>query len=404
MGFMIIMKKELYRVFKDKKMIFSLFFLPVIMIIGICVLIFVLISNMQDDIQSHVPLVYVQNAPEDFKLMLDSDSAATATFLDAEDDISEIKNEILSGKADLLIIFPKEFNEMLQSTTQENVALPQIRTFYNPSEDYSAEARDRYVSVYLEEYRIQKLEERFGNLEYTQIFTIDSDNSEGMIQDENKAAGKVLGMFVPYFITIMLFTGAMTMGIDVFTGEKERGTMANLLLTPLKRSEIVFGKIAALSLLSILSAMVYVISILIAIPVAVQSIGAEERLEGFSITFSPLQIFEMLVLVIGIVLLYVGIVGMVSIMSKTVKVAQTYVSVLYMLVIVSSMITMYSSEVKDMTSYLIPVFNTSVAFRGIFSQSLTMEGFLITIVITYLIDLLLILGIASAFKSEKVMI
>ena len=51
---------------------------------------------------------------------------------------------------------------------------------------------------------------------------------------------------LPYFITILLFAGAMGLGVDMITGEKERGTMASLLVTPVKRSSIVLGKVFAL--------------------------------------------------------------------------------------------------------------------------------------------------------------
>ncbi|MFQ7035420.1 MAG: ABC transporter permease subunit [Candidatus Borkfalkia sp.] len=46
------------------------------------------------------------------------------------------------------------------------------------------------------------------------------------------------------------------MGIapESIAGEKERGTIATLLVTPIKRSELVVGKVLSLSALSSLSA------------------------------------------------------------------------------------------------------------------------------------------------------
>ena len=45
--------KELARVFKDKKMIFSVFFLPVIIMVGIMTLVSSLSSSAQEDVESH---------------------------------------------------------------------------------------------------------------------------------------------------------------------------------------------------------------------------------------------------------------------------------------------------------------------------------------------------------------
>ena len=53
-GFRTIMGKEFARVFKDKKLIFSMFILPVIIMAGIFLLMFGLISNMKADIDKHI--------------------------------------------------------------------------------------------------------------------------------------------------------------------------------------------------------------------------------------------------------------------------------------------------------------------------------------------------------------
>jgi len=97
-----------------------------------------------------------------------------------------------------------------------------------------------------------------GDLEQIAVFTVNSDNDKMVIQDEQKASGKALGMMLPYFITILLFAGAMGIGTDMIAGEKERGTMASLLVAPIKRSSIVLGKVFALMALSGISSVIYV--------------------------------------------------------------------------------------------------------------------------------------------------
>lgn len=58
-----IIKKELTRVFTDKKIIFSLFILPGVLIMVMYSIMGKLISNMEKDIEDHIPTVYIQNAP-----------------------------------------------------------------------------------------------------------------------------------------------------------------------------------------------------------------------------------------------------------------------------------------------------------------------------------------------------
>lgn len=399
-GFKLIMGKELTRVFKDKKLVFSMFILPLVVMLGIFFLIFTLISNMADDIEKHISIVYVQNVPEDFRKALTDIEDMTVNYVENGEDLTEIKSKIKNGEADLLVEFPEGFADDIADYT--NAQVPQVKTYYNPSEDYSTEARNKFVDTYLEGYRQTLISERFGSIDAVVVFTVDSSNEEAEIVDEDKAAGKMLGMFVPYFITMMIFAGAMGIGGDSIAGEKERGTLASLLLTPVRRVEIVMGKIVALGILSVMSALVYVVGMLVGLSFGMKQVG-ENLMEGMSISLTGTQIIELIVLIIGIVLMYVAIICIVSVAAKTVKEAQTYMVPVYMIVIVAGIITMYASDTSSMGSYFIPLFNSSVAFKGIFTREITLTQFAAAAIVTYGFAAVLIGLTAKAFKSEKIM-
>ncbi len=399
-GFKSIMGKELTRVFKDKKLIFSMFILPLVVMLGIFFLIFTLISNMADDIEKHISIVYVQNVPEDFRKALTDIEDMTVNYVENGEDLTGIKLKIKNGEADLLVEFPEGFADDIADYI--NAQVPQVKTYYNPSEDYSTEARNKFVGTYLEGYRQTLVSERFGSIDAVVVFTVDSNNEETEIVDEDKAAGKMLGMFVPYFITMMIFAGAMGIGGDSIAGEKERGTLASLLLTPVRRVEIVMGKIVALGILSIMSALVYVVGMLVGLSFGMKQVG-ENLMEGMSISLTGTQIIELIVLIIGIVLMYVAIICIVSVAAKTVKEAQTYMVPVYMIVIVAGIITMYASDTSSMGSYFIPLFNSSVAFKGIFTREITLTQFAAAAIVTYGFAAVLIGLTAKAFKSEKIM-
>src|SRR6185503_16315289 len=57
-----------------------------------------------------------------------------------------------------------------------------------------------------------------------------------------KVAGNLLGALIPYLIIILTFVGCMPPALDVTVGEKERGTMETILASPIKRTDLVFGK------------------------------------------------------------------------------------------------------------------------------------------------------------------
>lgn len=399
-GIKIVFQKEMKRVFKDKKMIFSLFILPVILMVGLYGLMGYLAEQMVQDVQQHKSLVWIQNEPEDLRTHLpELGEIAEVQNLSASDSTDEIKQMIYDGTADLLIVFPEDFSKQI-AAYGESEQPPDIKTFYNPSEEYSQAARDTIVGMLETVYQKSLLEQRFGNLDVVTAFTIDSTNTESVIQDENKAAGRMLGMLLPYLITILLFAGTMSLGTDTITGEKERGTLACMLVTPIKRSEIVLGKLLALTIMSILSASVYVVSLVVALPKSLGSIAEE----GLSISYNAQQIAMMAAIILSLAFLYVLLVAIVSVFARTVKEAGTYVTPLYMIVIVAGLFTMFgTSGTREAYEYMIPIYSSSICLSEIFSNELTVAHFLMSFGVTILVSGVLTACIVKAFNSEKVM-
>lgn len=402
MGFKVILSKELKRVFGDKKMVFSLFILPIILIAGIYGMMFFLVDKQKSSINEHVSEVFVQNMPDNFSELMSKHTECKINVIPAGESADTYKDKLLDGTYDLVVVFPENFYENFKNADATST-LPDIKTFYNPSEDNSGEARTRFTETYLEEYKQLLLNERFGSLNYAMVFSVDADNPDMIVQDDGKATGKILGTIIPYLITILIFGGAMGLGVDTIAGEKERGTIANLLISPIKRVDIIMGKIAALAIVSVLSAGVYVISFIGSAVVLSKKSGMGEMFSRLSLNFTSVQIVQFVVLLLGLVLLYVGIIGFVSLMAKNIKEAQSFIMPVYIIVMFAGMITMYSGDVTS-GSYMIPVYNTSAAFKGIFERTITMNQYLTSTIITYAFAGVMVCLMAKAMNSEKIML
>lgn len=402
MGFKVILSKELKRVFGDKKMVFSLFILPIILIAGIYGMMFFLVDKQKSSINEHVSEVFVQNMPDNFSELMSKHTECNINVIPAGESADTYKDKLLDGTYDLVVVFPENFYENFKNADAGS-ALPDIKTFYNPSENNSGEARTRFTGTYLEEYKQILLKERFGSLDYAMVFSVDADNPDMIVQDKDKATGKILGSIIPYLITILIFAGAMGLGVDTIAGEKERGTIANLLISPIKRVDIIMGKIVSLAIVSVLSAAVYVISFIGSAVVLSGMGGMGEMVNGLSLNFTTVQIIQFVVLLLGLVLLYVGIIGFVSLLAKNVKEAQSFIMPVYIIVMFAGMITMYSGEVTS-GSYMIPVYNTSAAFKGIFERTITMNQYLTSTIITYAFAGVMVWLMAKAMNSEKIML
>lgn len=77
----------------------------------------------------------------------------------------------------------------------------------------------------------------------------------------------VLVKIIPFLLVMWMLTGAIYPAIDMTAGEKERGTMETLLISPVERAEIVFGKFFAVVLMGFGTAVWNVSLMLVAVAV-----------------------------------------------------------------------------------------------------------------------------------------
>lgn len=393
--------KEMARIFKDKKMVFSVFFLPVLIMVLIMTIISGLITNMEDDIESHEAVVYVANEPSSFEAFLGESRQEFKSKRIDGGGMEKAKEDILEGRADLIIEFPDSFESAVRDY-EPGMAVPQVKTYYNPSEDYSKAAYEEISGGVLEAYRQTLLAGRVGDLTQLTVFTVNSDNDEMIIQDDDKASGKAIGMMLPYFITILLFAGAMGIGTDMIAGEKERGTMASLLVSPVKRSSIVLGKVFSLMTISGISSLIYVIAMVVCAPLMMKSMTGSGA-DGLNISLSVQQVIMLGALLVAIAFLYSSIIALISVFAKSTKEASTYVMPAYMLVLVVGLLTMFTTGDPTQTDYYIPLYNSALVMKGILGQNVSMLQYGITLIETLVIGGVLLGVIVKAFQSEKVM-
>lgn len=390
--------KELARVFKDKKMLFSVFILPIVIMIGVMSLVSTMAMKQEQDVEAHKAVIYVENAPVGFEEFLQAADASCVIYPAAGEE--NIRTKLLEGEADLWIAFPENFAQVIQDY-RPGASIPQIKTYFNPSEDYSQKAYNTVSVEILEAYRQALLAERVDDMAGLTIFTVNSDNPDMIVQDDAKAGGKVLGMMLPYFVTILLFAGAMGIGTDMVAGEKERGTMASLLVSPIRRSSIVLGKVFALMIISGVSSVIYVAAMVVFMPQMLGNMSGEDL--GISLTLSPVQIIMLAVLLISIAFLYSAIIVLVSVFAKTVKEASSYIMPAYMLVLVLGITTMFTNSVPKTWYYLIPIYNVSLTLQRILTQDVTGGQFAMALGVTLVLGAGMVVGIAKAFESEKLM-
>ena len=233
-------------------------------------------------------------------------------------------------------------------------------------------------------------------INYNYFVNQNSDINYDLSTDEDKSK-VIITMVLPFILVIMLFTGCMNVTTESIAGEKERGTIATLLVTPVKRSEIALGKILALSVTSIVSSITSFLGLALSLPKLLQGTG--------DITLSMYGIstyIYVLLIIIVITILFTTLLSIVSCFSKSIKEANQYATPLMFLIMAISGSTYFISN-NNWYLYLIPIFNSINCLSEIFSLNFNLVNFLITIISNIVYISLGVFVVTKMFDNEKVM-
>ncbi len=400
---LVVVRKELHRVFSDKRLVFSAFILPALSIFLIYSFMGSMFGDRIENTLSHRPSVYVYQAPTSFQSFINASvNGYDVHWLMSDIPMDEAKEDIKEGDADLIIEFEDDFDsKVVEYASSDRIA--QIRTFYNPSEEYSVIARNQVTEELLKRYEETILEQRYGNVDYAKGFVIDRDNEGQAITDPAKATGTGLSMILPMLVAILLFAGAMGIGLDIIAGEKERGTMATMLMTPVPRRVLALGKVIGLAIVAMIGASISFLAILASLPNAGKMMtGGDVRITNLS--FTPWMLIELLVVMLTLVSIYVGLICLVSVHARSVKEAGTYISPIYMLVMFAAFSTVFQSGEVELSFFAIPVLGNVLSIKQLLTFDLTLSQFLVNTGVSIVFASILIHRITIAFDDEKVML
>lgn len=216
--------------------------------------------------------------------------------------------------------------------------------------------------------------------------------------NEFQELGDVLGNLIPMLIIMLLFSGCMAVAPTSIAGEKERGTIATLLVTPLKRYELAAGKIISLSCFALLSGLSSFIGIILSLP---------KMLQGDDISlpdniYASSDYLVILLVIVSTVLFIISAISILSALAKDVKSATTMVLPLMLFIMLSSLTPMMGTA-HNPALFLIPVYNSAQCMASVFSFNLQLLPLLITLVSNCCYAALAVWILTKMFNNEKVM-
>ena len=240
-----IIRKEFARFFGDRQLVFTAVIMPGLLIYLIYSLMGVGIRNMETQGEQDVVTLRVENMPPSLEALFNLGDSSIVLLQQpvTQPDIDALSDKDINA---VLMRFPAGFEELVATyQPQSGAPAPNIEIYYNSANNASSR-------VY---YAIEGALTAYENSQ-TNLFDINRADSEEQRFDQatdDQVVGDILSKLIPMLIIMMLFSGTMAIAPSAIAGEKERGTIATLLVTPMKRSELALGKIVSLSSIALLS-------------------------------------------------------------------------------------------------------------------------------------------------------
>lgn len=374
-----ITKKELKRYFTDKRTLISLF-LPGILIFIIYSIMGNIVTDMTSVDDTHIYQVCSFNMPDEYQNIYDDSGMKTKFITDVSKE--QAIKDVEEGKYDLVVVFDEGFNDKVANGEQPNVEL-----FYNSKNS---------KSEFLFEYTYGELSSTAINVTYNYYINADPNTRYNLASDED-ISRQFIQMMMPFLLIIFLFSGCMAISTEAIAGEKERGTIYTLLVTPTKRSEIAIGKILALSIVSLVSATVSFIGTILSLPKLTG--GATE----FSLSiYSVGDYLAIFAIIIMTVTFFTSLLLLISSYARSVKEAGQ----LALVVMIPTMllgITSMLGTTEGLWPSFIPIFNSISTMSLIFAGDIHIVGFLLTIASYICYIGLIVYLLTRMFNSEKIM-
>jgi sodium transport system permease protein len=392
-SWLIIFKKEFYRVITDRRLIFTAIILPGLAIYVMYSIMGGAISSEVDDIESHDIILYHENMPEVYGDYLDTLEREFVIRDGSDLSDEDIETMLKNTEMDLFIAFPQNFESDLADYDAVDYEIPTVHMQFDSGERYSSNAYS-VISGTLADYTNTILYNRFG----TGIVAFNQNTVD--LVDESKATGQMFASILPMIIVMFLFSGAMSIGPDSIAGEKERGTIATLLVTPIKRSQIAIGKVTSLTVISLFSAVSSFVGILLSLPklMNMDDMGTNVNIYGLN------DYMMILVVLLVTVFFIVAIVSLVSSYAKTIKEAGMLILPFYFISIIVGVSSMFNGEPStNLLMYFVPIYNTINILIGILTFEVSSVHFTIMLISNLVYVVVLVTLMAKMFQSEKVM-
>ncbi len=374
---LLILKKELREVFRDKKSLAMMLIIPVL-----------------------IPLIIIG-----MSALFESETSTdvnTYNKIGFNYELSDIELEILNSlEIDYSIndtdALEEEFNnqEINSYITKENNHYVINYDSANIESSGSASLAESFLETYksvLEENYLSN--SNVDVSEFNNLLTYEEKTQE----QQNYFANYIVN-YAFLFILMAITVSATYPATDATAGEKERGTLETLLTFPIKSKDIIIGKLLSVTLSSIITG---VLGLILSVLAILYVGNTYDIYSGTELLNAPIIIYA-LIIIIAYSIMISGLCIAIASMSKSFKEAQSALTPLTFIAFFPGMIVFMIDISNNAILSLIPFINFSMIFTDVTNNNLNILYLILMFISTIVIITIVITYIIRQYKSEKIL-
>ena len=324
-----IYKKELKDSLRDRRTLFMMIVLPMILIPGIILLMTkVQMAQAKKAMEKEIKVAFIGGDFTPELIQMFAEKGRIQFIKDCPVDSVEIL--VKRGELDGGVVITSGFNQLVSNDEQGTV-----RVIFKKSDDAFGVLEKRLIST-IEQYDQQIVDKRISRLGLDKNLFNPIDIVKTDVSTTREKLAETAGGFLPYLFILFTFMGAMYPGLDLGAGEKERGTMETILSSPASRLEIVLGKFGVIMTAGIATALISFASLNVAVQLFPEI--PVDILDIISSMLGVKMVALILTLIIPIAVFFSAAILSLSIYARSFKEAQSIVTPLNIAIIVPAAI------------------------------------------------------------------
>ena len=384
-----IFKKELKETLRDKRTMFMMVVIPMLVFPLLINVVTSISGSFEDSAEDKKIKIGIIGDTSDYlaqKLYDIPSSFGPKELVAYEGDSSQMLDDYKNEKLDLLLFYAPNVQKKLDANEKAVVKWTLDKTKIG-----NRGRAKGYMQIIEAEARFLRYDALGINEEALKPFEVIYENSA----TEQQMIGELAGGFLPYIFIAFGFMGCMYPAIDLFTGEKERGTIETLLSTPVHRWKILVGKM----LVIILSGLMAAFSALLGLFLSIQYLDMVpdvKLVEVISTILTPTFIIKLFFLLLPLTIFFAGVMVPVSVYTKTFKEAQSIIAPMNIVVIVPAMVGLFPGIELNIATACIPILNIVLTTKSLIAGNIDYLLFALSFSV-----MLILAGVAVLFSFRQ---